>query len=193
MSLYVSGAWMKIKKMVFFPILAVVGKLRPRLGTRLAIWFYRMAGMNFVGTPTFVSTDVWFDGSQNYKLITLHEGCNISSGVRVLTHDWSPYCTLRALGRSEKSAVGRLLPVEVGPHAFIGMGAILMPGAKVGRGAIVGAGAVVRGNIPDFSVVIGNPAKIIGDSRDYVSRKFPKEWSELPSDSQIKEVGQMLL
>lgn len=46
-----------------------------------------------------------------------------------------------------------------------------MPGANIGEGVIIGAGCVIRGNIPDFSVVIGNPAQIIGDTREYV-RKF---------------------
>lgn len=50
---------------------------------------------------------------------------------------------------------------RVGHDCWIGYGAIICPGADIGNGAIVGAGAVVRGRIPDYSVVIGNPANVV--------------------------------
>lgn len=160
--------------------ISIVGLVRPRTGTAMAIRFYREAGMRLVGEPTYIASNVWFDSSQNYDLITVHEGTTFSRDVRVLTHDWSPLRTFRSLGYEGDAPIGRLEPVEVGPHAFIGLGAILMPGAKIGRGVIVGAGAVVRGEVPDYAIVIGNPAKVVGDARDYVKRKFPDEWAKLP-------------
>lgn len=47
--------------------------------------------------------------------------------------------------------------------AVIGGGAVLLPGLRVGEGAIVGAGSVVTKDVPDFAVVVGNPAKQIID------------------------------
>lgn len=171
----------KLAKAVWFVAIALLGNMKPSAGSRLAIRFYRLRGMNFEGEPTFVSSRAWFDGSRNYSLITLSEGCNISQDVRILTHDWSPFCVLASLGRPERTQVGRLLPVHVGAHAFIGLGAVLMPGATIGRGAIIGAGAVVRGSVPDFAIVIGNPATVVGDAREYVARKFPEAWAQLPT------------
>lgn len=43
----------------------------------------------------------------------------------------------------------------------IGVGAIILPGVTIGMGAIIGAGAVVNKDIPDYSVAVGVPAKII--------------------------------
>ncbi|WP_330214217.1 acyltransferase [Pseudomonas sp. AM8] len=45
--------------------------------------------------------------------------------------------------------------------ASIGANATLLPGISIGRMAMVGAGAVVTKDVPDFAVVVGNPAKII--------------------------------
>ncbi len=45
--------------------------------------------------------------------------------------------------------------------AFLGINAIIMPGVTIGKNSVVGAGTVVTHNIPDFSVVVGNPGKII--------------------------------
>ena len=50
---------------------------------------------------------------------------------------------------------------RVGDGAFIGIGAIIMPGISVGCHAVVGAGAIVTEDVPDHCVVAGNPARII--------------------------------
>lgn len=46
-----------------------------------------------------------------------------------------------------------------------------MPGTTIGRGCIIGAGSVVRGTIPEYSIVIGNPCEVIGNSREYFEKK----------------------
>lgn len=55
--------------------------------------------------------------------------------------------------------------VSIDDYSFIGAGAIILPGSNIGKYCIVGAGAVVKGEIEDYSIVIGNPAKKIGDTR----------------------------
>lgn len=51
--------------------------------------------------------------------------------------------------------------VHLKKNAWIGAGAIVLPGVTVGQNAIVGAGAVVTKDVPDNTVVVGNPAKVI--------------------------------
>lgn len=50
-------------------------------------------------------------------------------------------------------------PVEIGDYAWIASGATILPGVHVGRGAVVGAGAVVSKNVPEYAIVVGNPAR----------------------------------
>jgi acetyltransferase-like isoleucine patch superfamily enzyme len=52
---------------------------------------------------------------------------------------------------------------EIADYCFIGPRSIILPGVKIGKGAIVAAGAVVTRNVPDFAIVAGVPAKIIGE------------------------------
>ena len=52
-------------------------------------------------------------------------------------------------------------PVKIGNHVWLCEGCTIMPGAKIGDGAVIGAGAVVYGHIPPFSLVSGNPAKVV--------------------------------
>lgn len=95
----------------------------------------------------------------------------ISSEVSFLTHDWALNTVIKSMNINYPGILGRHKNIRVGKNSFIGRGSIVLPGANIGEGVIIGAGCVIRGNIPDFSVVIGNPAQIIGDTREYV-RKF---------------------
>lgn len=52
-------------------------------------------------------------------------------------------------------------PVVIEDHAWLCEGCTIMPGVKVGMGAIVGAGSIVYTNVPPFTMVSGNPAKVI--------------------------------
>ncbi|WP_417719760.1 CatB-related O-acetyltransferase [Salipiger sp.] len=49
----------------------------------------------------------------------------------------------------------------VGHDVWLGYGAMVLGGATIGNGAIVGAGSVVRGAVPDYAVVTGNPARVL--------------------------------
>ena len=53
-------------------------------------------------------------------------------------------------------------PVTICHGAAIGAGAILLPGVTVGKWAMVGSGSVVTRNVPDYGLVVGNPARVIG-------------------------------
>lgn len=52
-------------------------------------------------------------------------------------------------------------PLEVGRNAWIGMGTCILPGVTIGESCIVGAGSVVTGDLPPFTVCVGNPARVV--------------------------------
>lgn len=81
-------------------------------------------------------------------------------------------CTILAHDASTKldlnySRVGR---VKIGNRVFIGYGSIVLPNVKIGNDVIIGAGSVVTKDIPDDSVAVGNPARVIGKRTDYIER-----------------------
>lgn len=101
--------------------------------------------------------------------ITIGKGVNIASHTVIYTH--SSQNSIRFLGEkfievpAEKRPAYILAGVKVGEFTFIGTGCILLPGTELGKGCIVGAGSVVKGVFPDHSILTGNPAKVIGDTR----------------------------
>ncbi len=72
----------------------------------------------------------------------------------------------------------------VGHDVWFGYGALILPGARIGNGVIIGAGAVIRGDIPDYTIVTGNPGKVIRHrfSSDDIKRLLRLEWWHWPAD-----------
>lgn len=55
-------------------------------------------------------------------------------------------------------------PVIINDDAWIGFNSVILKGVTIGRGAIVGANSLVKNDVPDFAIVVGNPAQVIGYS-----------------------------
>ena len=93
-------------------------------------------------------------------LITLGNNV-VLSNAKILAHDGS---TKQALGYSR---VGR---VTIEDNVFVGAGVIILPGVTIGKNSIIGAGAVIAKDIPEDSVVVGNPARVIGSASKYLEK-----------------------
>lgn len=97
-------------------------------------------------------------GSEVYNLgpVVLHARCTVAQQAYLCggTHDLSQPTLPLVVGS-----------IEVGEDAFIGARAFLLPGVQVGTGAVVGACAVVTRDVPDWTVVVGNPARVVGERR----------------------------
>lgn len=132
----------------------------------------RRHGMVISGQPLYISPQAWFDG-YDYALIALADRVVVSHDVRFLTHDFSISRARDAIsGERIEPEVAIARPIRIGENSFLGMGALLLPGAEVGRDCIVGAGSVVRGKVPDGSIVAGNPAVVVGETRVWGQRRL---------------------
>ncbi|SHK19400.1 Acetyltransferase (isoleucine patch superfamily) [Pseudonocardia thermophila] len=59
-------------------------------------------------------------------------------------------------------------PVRIGPDCWIGTKVSVLRGTRIGRGSVLGAHAVVRGDIPEYSIAVGVPARVVRNRRvDY--------------------------
>jgi len=137
-------------------------------------------GMNLKGTPRFIAKSVRFD---DFDKITLGDRFVASMNVHFLTHDFSYTTALISIDEKPKTDIGILREIVVGDNVFIGMNSILLPGTKIGNNVIIGAGSVLRGTIPDFSIVTGNPAKVTGDIREFAQKVKSRKEQELRIDT----------
>jgi len=59
-------------------------------------------------------------------------------------------------------------PVRIGPDTWLGTKVSVLRGTRIGRGCVLGAHAVVRGDIPDYGIAVGAPARVVRDRKaDY--------------------------
>ena len=64
-----------------------------------------------------------------------------------------------ALPISQQSQPER--PVSIGSGSWLGHGTVVLPGARIGRNCVIGANSVVTGEIPDHSIAVGAPARVV--------------------------------
>ena len=57
-------------------------------------------------------------------------------------------------------------PVRIGPDCWLGTKVTITRGSVIGRGCVVGAHAVVRGEVPDYKIAVGIPARVVRDRRE---------------------------
>ncbi|MEK4745885.1 acyltransferase [Bacillus sp. FSL R9-9481] len=94
-------------------------------------------------------------------LISIGDNVTLAPKVHILAHDAS---TKRALGHSKIGLV------KIGNNVFIGANSTILPNVNIGDNVIIGAGSVVSKDIPNGSIAAGNPAKVIGNTNDYLNK-----------------------
>lgn len=101
-------------------------------------------------------------------LITIGDNVTLAPRVHILAHDASTKMFLN---------YAKIGLVEIGNNVFIGAGSIILPNVKIGNNVIIGAGSVVTTDIPENSLAVGNPAKVIGTTSEYIekNRELMKE------------------
>lgn len=95
--------------------------------------------------------------------VEIEDECFIGHGV-MFTNDVYPSAVNRD-GTLQTAADWEIVKTKVRKRASIGSNATIIAGVTIGEGALVGAGAVVTKDVPDFAIVAGVPARVIGDVR----------------------------
>lgn len=151
---------MGLKKYYRFLYRKVVGALNPlKYARKIGVNMYE-GGVHLYGRISW-GTEPW--------IITLGNNVHITEGVKFITHDGG---TL--LFRDKVQDLEITKPIKIGNDVYIGNDVIILPGVSIGSKVIIGAGAVVAKDIPDNSVAVGVPARVIKTADEYFE-KIQKE------------------
>lgn len=98
----------------------------------------------------------------NHNLIIL-DGNKVKFGDNVFI---APNCAFYTAGHpldfvTRNKGLEYAKPIEVGDNVWIGGNVVVLPGVKIGNNCVIGAGSIVTKDIPDNSVAVGNPCKVI--------------------------------
>jgi acetyltransferase-like isoleucine patch superfamily enzyme len=156
---------------ICFPVAALFGERSIHIGDGC-----------IVGPYATLSAGISPEDVRDSAVVTIGDRCVIGKGSGVVGHErieigddvWTGhyvYVTDANHGYADPDQpVGRQFaaprPVRVGSGSWLGHGALVLGGATIGEHVVVGAGAVVTGDLPDYSVAVGNPARVI---RRYVT------------------------
>ena len=139
-------------------ILRMIAWIAPIYQFRASLW--RKCGVK-VGKRVYIGNLVYFDGEYPH-LITLEDDVSIGPSALLLAHSGgSPFHSQTGIFKQPPK------PILIKRGAWIGSGAIILPGVTIGIGSIVSAGAVVNRDVPDNVVVAGKSAKQYQKPIDY--------------------------
>lgn len=152
-----------MKRIAFYLLkaLAFISRaINKSLYMRFMIYAHKSQGVIFNGKPDYIQQDAYIDPSGG---LIIEKDVVISTKVIILTHDWSFLKRANSLGGVKFNPAFK--KVTIGENSFIGAGAIVLPGTTIGKNCIIGAGSVVKGIVEDYSIMAGNPCRVIGDTR----------------------------
>jgi UDP-2-acetamido-3-amino-2,3-dideoxy-glucuronate N-acetyltransferase len=144
------------------------------IGDRAMIWNWVQVRENAViGEQTILSKGVYIDFGvvigRNVKIqnnVSVYHGVTVEDGVFVgphacFTNDKKPRA-INPDGSLKGANDWTVSPILLRTGCSIGANATITPGVTIGRFAMVGAGAVVTRSVPDFGLVVGCPARLVG-------------------------------
>ena len=95
--------------------------------------------------------------------VTIEDGVFVGHGVMFINDTYPSAVTED--GALQTDADWEVVRTVVKSRASIGSNATILAGLTVGEGALIGAGAVVTSDVPDHAIVVGVPARVVGDVR----------------------------
>jgi acetyltransferase-like isoleucine patch superfamily enzyme len=112
--------------------------------------------------PLQLLDKVFITLTRHHSLVILDCGI-VKIGSRV---QFGPFVSIFAAThetsvQSRRDGVEYAISVSIGDDCWIGGNTTIMPGVKIGKGCTIGASSVVTKDIPDFSVAIGSPARVV--------------------------------
>lgn len=115
------------------------------------------------GAKITIGDDVGISGCtiSSTTSITIGNHVLLGSGCLVTDSDAHPIDP----EERRQGGCGVSKPIIIEDDVFVGARVIILKGVTIGKGSVIGAGAVVAKSVPPFSIVVGNPARVVGDSR----------------------------
>jgi acetyltransferase-like isoleucine patch superfamily enzyme len=120
-----------------------------------------------------IGDDCWIG---HHSIIDGSNGVKIGQGVQIAgltgiyshsSHNSIRLCGKRYIELHDDERPGYIrASVEIGDFTFIGVSSVILPGVKIGKGCIIGAASLVNIDIPDHSIAVGSPVKIVGNTLD---------------------------
>ena len=132
------------------------------IGTLNPVKYAKKVGVNMAGAIHIYGRVSW---STEPWIISLGENVHITDGCKFITHDGGTLLFRKYVPDLEITK-----PIVLGNNVYLGNNVIVLPGVTIGNNVVIGAGAVVSKDIPDNSVAVGIPARVIKTAEEYFEK-----------------------
>lgn len=126
----------------------------------LRMWLFRRSGIR-IGTNSYVNMDTRFIDSYEKDTIIIGNNVAMAPNISIISISNPNDSNLKYI--DDFMIEGKVI---IKDHAYLGAGVLVQSNVTIGKYAVVGSGAVVTKDIEDYAIVVGNPAKKIGDVRE---------------------------
>ena len=126
--------------------------------------FIKKIGLHFGDDFHIYGNPYKMFGSEPWT-ISIGNHVHITDGVRFITHDGGTLIFRHIIPDLEITK-----KIKIGNYVYFGINSIILPGVTIGNNCVIGAGAIVTHDIPDNSVAVGVPAKVIKSTDDYLEQ-----------------------
>lgn len=141
--------------MITKPFIWAFSKYKP-------IEYARWVGVNIGKNPHFYGPTSW--GTEPW-LITIGDNVHITGNCKFINHDGGTLIFRDQIPDLEISK-----PIVIGNNVYIGEETMILPGAHIGNNCVIGARSVVTKDIPNNSVAVGVPARVIKSADEYLEK-----------------------
>ncbi len=134
--------------------LVILSPLNPR---KIRPWVLRNVGCH-VGKDVFIGSGVYIDAG-HADLIYIDDHAHVTARTILLCHkrDLGKYC----VGDDYAKLPYKVGKIHLKKGCSTGTDTLIMPGVTIGEGSIIGAGSLVTHDIPDWTIAVGRPAKVV--------------------------------
>ena len=128
------------------------------IGPECSFWLEGNNNQIIIGKNTTMNSRCHFNAQEHNTSIIVGEDCMFSYTINVRTSDSHP------IYNSEGERINPAKSVIIGRHVWIAPNSVVMKGAEIGDGSIIGSHSLVNKMIPDNTLAVGMPAKVVKEA-----------------------------
>ncbi|HHH72390.1 MAG TPA: acyltransferase [Sulfuricurvum sp.] len=110
-----------------------------------------------IGAGTMIGHHCHISVLDHERRIVIGEECGLSRHVKVMCSDGHPIC-------QNGKQINEARDIVLGDHIWIGDSVTILKGVRIGSGSVIGINATVTRSIPEASIAVGNPAKVVKEN-----------------------------
>ncbi len=161
----------RTRLMIKLKLLSIMGKNHSKAGVLRKSGLFKSYGSGGYWHPDWIPSFA--------DKISIGNNVTVAADVRLYEHDM-----IQRMWNEDESYNGPFLQVRkgeisIGDNAVLGARSIVLYGVTIGRNAVVGSGSVVTKDVPDYAIVAGAPARVVGDTRELLRKRLSEAGTDV--------------